>query len=250
MKSDGLAKLYDTLTADERFRLTVEALAREDKPEIDRLHRSCPRRTYTRMDVGYTERYETGAVLTLASMVELAPRLAKLQMVEAFRVLGEHLQNVGENAIVMAYLAGFEDGAEAARQAEDRNGKHQKVEADEAVLDAWAARAVQLRATIEALCDQLRDLLAVDARMSWDAFAEFCREELGLAPETVVTAWARPLLPRLQAHRAALDAAQSDAKDVETLATVLHWAWRREVFGDTDELVPEIRDRVMRAEDG
>ena len=81
MKSDGLSKLYDTLTLDERFRLRLRAFARRDMTDCERLDRTCPSTQYKE----YCDRIEASDVLTLCILVELLPKLAKLRMVDAFR---------------------------------------------------------------------------------------------------------------------------------------------------------------------
>ena len=57
---NGLGKLYDRLTPEERFRLDVEAMARGDEEESELLTRTCQRETYTMNHRGYTGRW-TGA---------------------------------------------------------------------------------------------------------------------------------------------------------------------------------------------
>ncbi len=47
MRRNGLGKLYDRLTPEERFRLDVLATARGDEEESRRLTEGCPRRSYT-----------------------------------------------------------------------------------------------------------------------------------------------------------------------------------------------------------
>ena len=51
-----LTRHYDTLTADERFRLFIEAASREDIQELDRLNDTCPRKKYVCDDWDYTRR--------------------------------------------------------------------------------------------------------------------------------------------------------------------------------------------------
>ncbi len=43
MRKDGPKKFYDRLTAKERFRLLVEAMARGDEGKCGNLEKSCPR---------------------------------------------------------------------------------------------------------------------------------------------------------------------------------------------------------------
>lgn len=51
-----LAKAYPQLSADERFRLFMQAVARDDGQEQDRLNNTCPQKTYRCDDIGYTRR--------------------------------------------------------------------------------------------------------------------------------------------------------------------------------------------------
>ena len=134
-----MQKLYDQFTPDERFRLAVQALAREDRAEVDRLGRACPWTTHST----YAERLEASEYLTLAVMLELLPKLAKLRMIEAFRLFGAYLENLAENAVTMAYLDGFEAGARAAWARGGRTGRMPKIRADEAELGAAAERATE-----------------------------------------------------------------------------------------------------------
>ena len=60
MKHNGLGKLYDRLTPEERFRLDVEAMARGDEEESELLNRTCQRETYTMNHRGFTGRWPTG----------------------------------------------------------------------------------------------------------------------------------------------------------------------------------------------
>jgi len=49
---------YDTLLSpDERFRLALAAMARDDDDEVQRLHETCPRHTYTMMEYEFSDRF-------------------------------------------------------------------------------------------------------------------------------------------------------------------------------------------------
>jgi hypothetical protein len=65
-----IAKQYSMLTADERFRLFVEAMGRKDEQELDRLEATCPRRNYSAQEYEYTRRKMFFTVLALTSAVE------------------------------------------------------------------------------------------------------------------------------------------------------------------------------------
>jgi hypothetical protein len=56
MAADGMAKYYAVLTAPERFTLLVEAMARRDEAEMERLENSCPQFTYRAEDAEFRDR--------------------------------------------------------------------------------------------------------------------------------------------------------------------------------------------------
>ena len=62
-----LAKQYALLTADERFRLFVEALGRQDVQELDRLENTCPRHQYRAQEAQYTWKKAHFTILSLAT---------------------------------------------------------------------------------------------------------------------------------------------------------------------------------------
>ena len=65
-----IAKQYPFLTADERFRLFVEAMGRKDEQELDRLEATCPRRNCSAQEYEYTRRKMHFMVLALTSAIE------------------------------------------------------------------------------------------------------------------------------------------------------------------------------------
>jgi len=66
-----IAKAYKHLSADERFRLFMEAATRKDDQEMDRLNNSCPRKTYLCDDDEYTKRKTRFMFLALVYSHEL-----------------------------------------------------------------------------------------------------------------------------------------------------------------------------------
>ena len=80
-----IAKQYPLITADERFRLFVEAMGRKDDQELDRLEATCPRKHYSAQDYEYTRKKMSFIVYSLATALELlrADLLANLALVAA-----------------------------------------------------------------------------------------------------------------------------------------------------------------------
>ncbi len=70
MKDKTLAKYYDRLTGDERFRLSLDANARDDMREFQRLKESCPIKDYSGMDWEYTRRWN-GSIMLVNRFVTL-----------------------------------------------------------------------------------------------------------------------------------------------------------------------------------
>ena len=72
MSKNGLHRHYDRLDAQERFRLDVLAMAREDSRESDRLVSNCPRSSYVMNDMGFVERWRSAIEITLRVYIPLA----------------------------------------------------------------------------------------------------------------------------------------------------------------------------------
>ena len=85
MRKDKLGKLYDRLDPDERFRLVLEAAARGDEEEIERLRDTCPRAEYKASDIAYSDRISGSLKITMMLCQLLAPSLTELRMLAAFR---------------------------------------------------------------------------------------------------------------------------------------------------------------------
>jgi hypothetical protein len=85
MKHNGLGKLYDRLTPEERFKLDVEAMARGDTEDSKRLVDKCPRLGYTMTDLTFSGRWQTTHEMVLALCVELTQHMSRLTMLDAVR---------------------------------------------------------------------------------------------------------------------------------------------------------------------
>ncbi len=235
MNTKGLAKFYDQLEPHERFRLVLRARARGDETEADRLGRMCPRKTYRMSDAAYADRLDLSGDYVLALLTELLPKLAKLRMVDTARVLFDEGQFLPQRAAEVLYDRAFEDGARAAWRAAGRAGEPPATERDnEAVASLGDEFADALAESYGRILDQVAAELANDARVLWEAFGCFSRDELGLEAETVIGAWARPALDVLEEHRAALDAATASPTSVEETTAAFRAAWRRRILGEME----------------
>src|SRR4030095_3084707 len=102
--------LYDRLTPEERFRLDVEAMARDDSEESRRLVDTCPRHSYTMTDLAFSGRCKTIHGMVLALCVELAQHMSRLNMLDAFREVLPYARVVYRDEGESAYMEGHEAG--------------------------------------------------------------------------------------------------------------------------------------------
>ena len=63
--------VYEKLTPRQRVAACIEAEARGDGIEVERLRRSCPRYTYSQLDIRYSEMMESLTGLAMAVEAEL-----------------------------------------------------------------------------------------------------------------------------------------------------------------------------------
>jgi hypothetical protein len=222
VKSDGLAKLYDTLTLDERFRLRAQAWARWDQADMERLDRTCPLGQYD----AYCARLEAAGVLTLGVLAELLPKLAKLRMVSAVQPLVAHLEATAEDSAMKGFYLGFQAGWRAAGKRTDAPDI-----SDDALTEA-AERAYRLGNHLSDVLDELTTTLATSARTPRDGLAAFCQDDLGLPLDVVLGAWGRPALAELSEYAETLDAVEPNSDEIELFGRVLRIAWRREGLHD------------------
>jgi hypothetical protein len=238
MKGDGLSKLYDRLTLAELVRLRLAALSRGDLADCERLDRACSFEDYG----AYCARLDASDMLTLCTMVELLPKLAKLQMVGALRPLVAYLEGKGRDAGWMGYLDGYAAGWKAAGKRGD------PPEVGEASLTKASARAYRLETTFTDALDRLAAELARRAKTPREALAAFAQDELGVAFDDLLGAWAKPAMYALAQHAEALNAAEPDAEGLELLGDVLRVTWRRHGLRDpTAEIDDKLRERYEAA---
>jgi hypothetical protein len=69
MKASTLRKYDDVLTAEERFRLALAAMARDDESEVRRLQATCPRHTYTMTALDFADRWHGSHRVVMAFCV-------------------------------------------------------------------------------------------------------------------------------------------------------------------------------------
>jgi hypothetical protein len=239
MKSDGVSKLYDRLSIEERFRLRIRALAPGDRADWERLDRTCPLLQYQ----AYCARLEASDVLTLCALVDILPKLVKLQMVGATRSLVEHLEGAGRDVAWLGYLDGYAAGWKAAGK---RSDPPKIAEED---LTAVAERRYAVGTRFSETLGALGSTLAARARTPRDGLAAFAEQELGLTLDDLLGAWGKNALAQLAEHADALDAAEPDTDELALMGDVLRLAWRRHGLSDPSaEIDDELRARYESLE--
>jgi len=178
-----LARYYDALTPQERLVLLLQARARGDEREEERLLRSCLRRHYSMREEAFTVRVMMLEGIVWALHWDLGRWLAQLRLLDTVRRL------VANPAAELLRLLSWPEAerAELAHLAEL------------CAADAlWQEQAL----VVDDLLDALWGRLMGEAQVVWTAFGEFCRQELGLAPEVVLSALphGQNLLDLVQEH--------------------------------------------------
>jgi hypothetical protein len=240
MRQNGLGKLYERLTPEERFRLDVLASARGDAEESELLTRTCQRETYTMNHRGYTGRWTGAYEITLRMYIALNNELAKLQMIDAFRELFPYSQTLSHNMIIEGYFCGHESGSRYAWGWAGKDGEPPGYEEDieeseqnadpatEADMDGLEATVEEYLGFVPEVLDRLERSLASDALSLWKGFCAFCEECVGVEAQKVAAVVLEPVAGRIEdlearAERLGLEA---DPETVEEIREGLAQSWR------------------------
>ena len=229
--SEIAVPIYAAVTPEERFRLIMQAHARGDEVEDKRLMNTCPRKTYTMRDAAVVERLEAVETLALCVCLELAAPLAKLQILKAQEQCLGHLKDTEADLICQAWYSGYTHGrAEGWRLAgigeepletcdEDGDGEELPLPKDEDPAAQWFL-GVNPRL--------IRDLESI-VLGQWEAFAQFCREDLRLEPERVLEVCMAPALETVQKALLEMEGIHADPARVEERRDLLGRLWHRHV---------------------
>lgn len=216
-----ITKLYPKLTPRERFRLVLEALARGDKEEMDRLAATCPREVYRMADAAFYDLVEASRLIAASFCIAWLDALGRYKMVET--IVQGYLQTI--TAFVEAYVK----GANAAWKQAGKEGVPFSVEGreptEEELKEAGLAAALD---RFPALLQQALRERAAELRGLWNGFTRFCLA-VKVEPEKML-AWYPPVLADIEAARSILDGkAPVDEEKAECIYAMLHQAWPEEL---------------------
>ena len=198
MASDPLKNYYACLTPAERFALTVEALARGDEAEADRLEDACPKLYYRHNDAEFRDRMQRSYTIALLAMVNLQKLLAVVRcsnvLVEQHRVYADGPKLVATCAFLFGRQYGmWECGAIEQVElpdldklkAEAKDRPHLKEQLKELRECAYES----VRRVAEAVQESIGMGVGVEALSQWEGFSRFCRRCLGVEPLTLLAAY-------------------------------------------------------------
>jgi hypothetical protein len=230
---DALSRNYTQLTGAERFTLMLEAMARGDEAEADRLEDSCPKLTYRHNDAEFRDRLQRSYVIALLACLNLQRLLAVVTAGVVFRDQHRLYARGPTLVATCAFLYGRQYGmweCGAIERIEPPNPD--RVSAEVEGRPDLKQQLRELREIAEEgvlhVADAMQESIglgvAVEALSQWEGFSRFCRQHLGVEPLTLMTAYGLGL----EDPAAEVLAAYPDAVVDETKAA--HWEgnWARE----------------------
>ena len=258
MAADG--KLYEQFEPQERLTLVLQAMARDDEAEVERLGGSCPRATYTMRDAAFVERLELAFGIMTVVCIDLRGLWAKLDMlhwcVETARLLATHHQISGSFAFMDVERFGKQQPQMdyfARKHEPDEQDQADDSAADDEQPDLAPPEPVRASAFREG--ELARRMMAVEDRMqgmtdeiflafakaahdiaqqlvdTWEAFGRFCRERVGVEPETLLDAWGFPVSGDFTAMLKRYENVKPDPAKVEEYFGLICSNWDKR-FGD------------------
>ena len=199
MASDAVSKHYQVLGPAERFALTIEAMARGDNNDANRLEDSCPRFNYHSEDVEYRDRMKRAYLIALLATINLKWRVEQVRSAEMFCKLHKYFAEGPTLVATTAFLYGRQYGYwecgvieeiglpdKAALEAEQQEGPDLK----EQLKEVRDIAAEGVKRVAETLKYAIGEAHAMEILSQWDGFGRFCRDVLGVGPLTLLAAYA------------------------------------------------------------
>jgi hypothetical protein len=246
MSKNGLHRHYHKLEPEERFRLDVRAMARGDMQESERLVNTCPRRSYTMTERGFGGRWSGATEITLRIYIPLGEQLAKLQMVDAFRVMVPYQQTLSSNIAFDAYFTGHKSGSYHAWNYAGKTGyppawpegedPEEIWEPDEDERDPAMDRDTdELETTVEKYGVFLPEVMNKGGRTCvsqafsiWTGYAALCEETMGVAAEKIGAVILEPVMDRIADMKARAErlGVEANTDTVKEIREGLAESWR------------------------
>src|SRR5436305_41128 len=196
--ADALARNYRVLTPPERFSLMVEALARDDQTEADRLEDTCPKLNYSHNDAEFRDRLQRSYTIALLMCVNLQKLLAVIRCSGVFVDCHREFAHPPTLVATCAFLFGrqygmWECGAVEQVQIPDLERLKAEVkerpDLKEQLKELKDIAAESVLRVAEAVRESIGVGLGVEALSQWEGFGRFCRQHLGVEPLTLLRAY-------------------------------------------------------------
>jgi hypothetical protein len=223
----NLGSVYDRLTPEERFQFVLEAAARQDETEVERLANTCQRYRYTsvRNDPAYSDRIQESRKITICVCLLLMEISTKLMLIRTSQqyvtLLSRSLITEFERGYRRRWEAGCDHAWLSAGMAGPfpwRDYGDLGERADEGQDADEGGEDDELGTVCEALATGVRTLL--------EAFSRFCRAEIDAEPEILLHAWLPPTGIWTEDALNAVDGVRVDADVLLEYETALTKAWR------------------------
>ena len=189
---------YEILTSHERFALVLEAMARRDDAEADRLEDTCPRFVYRAEDQAFRNRIRRAYGIASRVCLNMRAGLAQLRMARLFHEQADCFAGPVARLAHLVFLYGrecgkSEAGAIACIALPDRATVDREI-AEDAELgrpldDITELAGEALGAVASHLVVATAKVHASDLLSQWEGFGRFCRESLGVEPLTLTAAF-------------------------------------------------------------
>jgi hypothetical protein len=192
-----MTRHYETLTAHERFALTIEAMARRDDVEADRLADSCPRFLYRSEDAEFRDRMKRAYSIAATVCLNMRAGLAQIRMAEKFRELHRHFAGPVAQVAIAAFLCGRAHGHAEAKLPVGPLPSNSVALAEDLISDTGLQDQLpEIREVAEEAVLQMADTLhyavgesvAENLLSQWDGFGTFCIDVLRMEPVTLTRA--------------------------------------------------------------
>jgi hypothetical protein len=223
---------YEAFSAHERFALTVEAMARRDDRETDRLGDSCPRLTYRAEDSAFRERMRLANMIANRVSLNMRAGLAQIRMGKVFHEQAEKFAGPSVRVAQAAFLFGREYGKWEAGAIDTIGLPDAPTLVDDVAADPELRRQLEelrevseeaMRQSARTLLDAVGQLHASDLLSQWEGFGRFSRGSLGVEPVTVFHAFGLSRQdPTMEVHSVYPPARADDATAAEWAR---RWSW-------------------------
>jgi hypothetical protein len=196
--ADALSRNYAQLKGPERFALMLEAMARGDEAEADRLEETCPRHGYTIDDPEFRDRMKRAYAITTLVTINLKWRIEQIRSKKLFCDLHEDFAWGPQLVATTAFLYGREYGRWECRAIEQiplidagETAALMKGRPDlrEQLRELRAIATESVLRVAETLKYAIGEVHAVEVLSQWEGYGRFCRRHLGVEALRVISAF-------------------------------------------------------------